>query len=70
MTLPNSLTWKACRSDDGLEKTQTSFRIPSDLLKEVKVRCALEETKLNDYVLGLIEKDMKKWKTKNPKVPI
>ena len=53
-----------------IERTQTSFRIPSDLLKEVKVRFVLEETKLNDYVLGLIEKEMKKWKTKNPKVPI
>ena len=70
MTLPNSLTWKACGSDFGLEKPHTSFRIPSDLLKEVKVRFVLEETKLNDYVLGLIEKEMKKWKTKNPKIPI
>ena len=52
-----------------IERTHTSFRIPSDLLKQVKVRCVLDEMKANDYVVGLIEKDMKRWKAKNPNVP-
>ena len=48
-----------------VERTQTSFRVPTGLLKDVKVRCALEDMKMNDYVLGLIEKDMKRWKAKS-----
>ena len=47
-------------------RTQTSFRFPDELLKTVKVRCAYEDEKMNDYVIKLVESDISKWKEKNP----
>ena len=48
------------------KRSITSIRMPVSLMKRVKIRCLLEDRKFNSYVLGLIEKDMEKWKAPNP----
>lgn len=49
-----------------VERSITTIRLPAPLMKRVKMRCLLEDRKFNDYVAGLIEKDMEKWKAPNP----
>lgn len=45
-----------------IARSMTSLRLPATLMKRVKLRCLLEDKKFNDYVAGLIEKDMESWK--------
>ncbi len=48
------------------KRSITSIRLPVSLMKRVKIRCLLEDLKFNNYVAGLIEKDMERWKAPNP----
>jgi len=46
------------------DRTNTSFRVPKDLLKNLKKRCIDEEITLQEYLLNLVQKDMDRWKKK------
>ena len=43
------------------DRTNTSFRVPKDLLKNIKKHCIDEETTLQAYLLNLAQKDMNRW---------
>ena len=50
------------KAEDRVQMRMVHILIPKDLHRLVRIRCADEECSIQQYVLGLIDRDMKGYK--------